>query len=234
MSVEALSAIATSPGAGFSMDEPAWRMLVYEQGGKVREPLALSILGGTAVFGDTSLSPRMSLHAGLAIVGLSDPEIARGLGVTEHTVGTHLGNVFHTLGVSNRSALADACFNIDNPVLTMRENAGAQQLDGLSYMDRTVALLVTSGASNRDIASRLDVRPATIGKRISRVSEKVGVTGRTALASLLVFAGQTGVEADPQAADALLTKRITRVLSNDKQRNGKLAVLRGRFSQNDD
>lgn len=53
------------------------------------------------------LTERQLQVARLAVRGLSDREIADRLGVSQHTVHTHLGNIFARLGISSRDELAD-------------------------------------------------------------------------------------------------------------------------------
>lgn len=54
----------------------------------------------------TPLSPRQTEILQLVAEGLSTADMARKLWVTEQTVKFHLGNIYRTLGVSNRTAAA--------------------------------------------------------------------------------------------------------------------------------
>jgi DNA-binding NarL/FixJ family response regulator len=42
----------------------------------------------------------------LAAKGMANKQIARSLGISEHTVKVHLGNVFRRIGVSDRTSAA--------------------------------------------------------------------------------------------------------------------------------
>jgi len=53
------------------------------------------------------LTPREREVAALAAEGLSNPEIARRLGIGEQTARTHVSNVLSKLGVSSRREVAE-------------------------------------------------------------------------------------------------------------------------------
>jgi DNA-binding NarL/FixJ family response regulator len=52
------------------------------------------------------LSPREQEILGLVAEGMLNKQIARRLGITEHTVKIHLGNAFRRIGVSDRTSAA--------------------------------------------------------------------------------------------------------------------------------
>lgn len=58
------------------------------------------------------LTPRQTQVLQLVGRGSSDKEIARRLGITEHTVGKHLEHIFTRLGVTTRTAAAAAAWKI--------------------------------------------------------------------------------------------------------------------------
>ena len=53
-----------------------------------------------------ALSPREREVLHLVTEGLANKQIARALGITERTVKAHLGNVFRTIGVADRTSAA--------------------------------------------------------------------------------------------------------------------------------
>ena len=53
-----------------------------------------------------ALSPREREVLQLVTEGLANKQIARALGITERTVKAHLGNVFRTIGVADRTSAA--------------------------------------------------------------------------------------------------------------------------------
>lgn len=65
----------------------------------------------------TGLSAREIEVLRLAAKGLANKQIARSLGITEHTVKIHLGNVFRRIGVSDRTSAA----------MWARDNLGADE-----------------------------------------------------------------------------------------------------------
>lgn len=54
--------------------------------------------------GEGALSPREREVLGHVAAGLTNPQIAEALGISQHTVGRHLENIFVKLGVSSRAA----------------------------------------------------------------------------------------------------------------------------------
>jgi DNA-binding NarL/FixJ family response regulator len=55
---------------------------------------------------DPQLSPREREILALVAEGMPNKQIARRLGITEHTVKIHLGNVFRRIGVGDRTSAA--------------------------------------------------------------------------------------------------------------------------------
>ncbi|MGE3164373.1 MAG: LuxR C-terminal-related transcriptional regulator [Planctomycetota bacterium] len=56
---------------------------------------------------------------------------------------------------------------------------------GLTEAERSVALLAAAGYSNKEIATRLDKSPTTVGVQLSSVYRKCSVEGRTQLARMV-------------------------------------------------
>jgi DNA-binding NarL/FixJ family response regulator len=50
---------------------------------------------------------------------------------------------------------------------------------GLTEREREVLALVAGGASNRQIASRLDISEHTVARHVSNIFDKLGVSSRT-------------------------------------------------------
>jgi DNA-binding CsgD family transcriptional regulator len=69
----------------------------------------------------------------------------------------------------------------------------------LSRREREVAALAMRGEGNRSIASHLGISPPTIGVVLSRVYRKLGVAGRTEMASLLLGYPRGGDAISPSA-----------------------------------
>jgi len=67
----------------------------------------------------------------------------------------------------------------------------------LTRRERQVALAVTRGLGNRDIARELGIATETVKHHLSNIYDKLGVRGRLALAVLVL---QGGVDGDTQAA----------------------------------
>jgi DNA-binding CsgD family transcriptional regulator len=69
------------------------------------------------------------------------------------------------------------------PILALRLSAAARRGEAdarLTSRERDVMRLVALGRSNKEIAGQLWLSPATVGKHLEHVYEKLGVTNRTA------------------------------------------------------
>jgi len=73
-------------------------------------PAARKWLWGHQPDGNLDLSAREWDVLALAAEGLSNPQIADKLAITENTVKFHLQNIFQKLGVSNRTEAAGVYF----------------------------------------------------------------------------------------------------------------------------
>jgi len=74
--------------------------------------------------------------------------------------------------------LRAACTEVQTPALTVH-------VGELSYRERQIAKLAASGVSSKEIAEQLFVSPRTVDNHLRRVYAKLGVRGRSQLASAL-------------------------------------------------
>ena len=91
--------------------EPADLVAGVRAAGRGEAPLdprvARALLpGGEFSHPEVTLSPRQQEVLGLVGRGMANKQIARALGITEHTVKVHLTSVFRQLGVSDRISAA--------------------------------------------------------------------------------------------------------------------------------
>jgi DNA-binding CsgD family transcriptional regulator len=81
-----------------------------------------------------------------------------------------------------------AVLDLLRPALALRLRTAGSRGDAqarLTSRERDIMGLVASGCSNKEIAARLWVSPATVGKHLEHVYEKLGVTNRTAAVAAL-------------------------------------------------
>lgn len=69
------------------------------------------------------------------------------------------------------------------------DGQGSSLLDELTPRERAVALQVASGASNKEVAQRLDVTPRTVKAHMGAIFDKLGVRDRLQLVLMLRQAG---------------------------------------------
>lgn len=72
------------------------------------------------------------------------------------------------------------------PVVTLPETAEARPPAALSPREREVAILVARGLSNRQIADQLSIAPATVGRHVATILNKLGFHSRTRVAAWAV------------------------------------------------
>ena len=65
--------------------------------------------------------------------------------------------------------------------------AAPARADTLSSREREVAILVTAGWSNKQIAHQLNVSEGTVRNHLYHIFRKVGVKNRTALAAAIIL-----------------------------------------------
>jgi DNA-binding NarL/FixJ family response regulator len=73
----------------------------------------------------------------------------------------------------------------DRPRPAAAVRTGDGPLAALSPREREVAALVADGQTNAQIAARLHLSESTVGKHVSRVLGKLGMSSRTGVAALL-------------------------------------------------
>lgn len=111
---------------------------------------------------------------------LAAPQMLRQLAV----VVTH-GGLW--LGAELMSRTAAAVARVVEPAAT----SDAASLDVLSPRERDVAMQVVGGASNKEIARRLDITPRTVKAHMGSIFEKLAVRDRLHLVLVLRRAGLT-------------------------------------------
>lgn len=81
-----------------------------------------------------------------------------------------------------------AVLDLLRPAVALRLRTAARDGsadDQLTGREREIMRLVASGCSNKEIAARLWISPATVGKHLEHVYEKLRVTNRTAAVAAL-------------------------------------------------
>lgn len=89
-----------------------------------------------------------------------------------------------TRGLLRHVAVADAGSAVDE-----RRSAARAALDGLSERERDVALAVSRGLANAQIAEELFMSPATVKSYVSRLLQRLGLDNRVQIALLAHDAG---------------------------------------------
>lgn len=117
-----------------------------------------------------------------ASTGMSNPELATRLFVTEQTIKFHLSNVYRKLGVSNRTAAANILKNVSEVDRLAEQDSS---LETLTRKERSVLTLMSQGKTNRQCADLLGVTDQTIKFHLNNTFEKLGVRNRTEAAKLV-------------------------------------------------
>jgi DNA-binding CsgD family transcriptional regulator len=71
---------------------------------------------------------------------------------------------------------------------------------GLARREREVLALLTEGHTNKEIAARIHVKPATVKKHLERMYEKLGVDTRTAAAAAAFRAAALNRASNPRSS----------------------------------
>lgn len=134
--------------------------------------------------------------AAWAARGHAEKVIAYELGLARGTVSALLSRAYDKLGVRTRAALVER-LAVPTKLERMRLDDGAEVLlfsapsaqhgvlGALSTTERAIASAAARGESNRAIAERRKVSPATVAKQLSSAYRKLGVGTRAELARLL-------------------------------------------------
>ena len=83
---------------------------------------------------------------------------------------------------------------------------GPAAASALTGQELAVAAAVARGASNREVADELFLSPRTVEYHLSNVYRKLGVHGRSALASTLSASGDVDLTGPPDAVRVSLGK----------------------------
>lgn len=116
---------------------------------------------------------------------LASPEMLRQVALVVSNGGLWLG-----AELMARTAAAVARLAVPEPL------AGPSPLCDLTPRERDVALAVAGGASNKEIARRLDITPRTVKAHMGAIFEKLGVRDRLQLVLTLRRAGAPIASAD--------------------------------------
>ena len=118
------------------------------------------------------LSAREQGIALLISEGRSNAQIASSEFLSEHTVRIHVSRVLHAFGVPTRVGVASA----------LGAASAAAGPEPLTVRQQQIVALITSGATNRSIAERLEVSESTVEKHVSAVMRRWEVTSRSGIA----------------------------------------------------
>ena len=136
-------------------------------------------LGPVPESGWAGLSERERQVAILVAEGYSNRIIARTLFLSERTVQSHVSRALAALGASSRASLP-------SKLARPRAETTADALPILTPRQREIVELISEGASNLAIASRLGISVKTVEKHVGEIFLRWGVSSRTGIASLVV------------------------------------------------
>ncbi len=120
----------------------------------------------------------------LVAAGLSNKETGEKLGLSEFSIKSHLARIFGRLGFGKREILAAhaaAQGLIDNP-------EGRARLKSLTERELEVASPVQFGATNAQIAKKLNLSEDTIKTHLKTAFRKLGIHSREQLAVIVAAA----------------------------------------------
>ena len=136
------------------------------------------------------LSKQQAAVAELVAKGETDKEIARTLGLSEHTVGSYLKGIYRRLGIHSRTALVrhwlarnrEAQRPPSGVRMTTAPTSGPLRKKQLSNRQAVVAELVAKGQTDKEIARSLGLSEHTVGSYLKEIYRRLGIHSRAALA----------------------------------------------------
>lgn len=143
------------------------------------------------------LTPREFDVLRLAALGSSNKEVASELGISASTVGTVVSDALKKLRLRSRAQIpsfwrattqrSSRLWLTGSMELHVFEDAAVEEkaLEKLTASEKSVARLVLSGASNKEIAERRGVMVRTVANQVASIFRKLGVTARAELGAKL-------------------------------------------------
>ncbi|MEZ4372286.1 MAG: LuxR C-terminal-related transcriptional regulator [Polyangiaceae bacterium] len=144
------------------------------------------------------LSPKEAAVCQLAAEGFTNTSIAYALGSKPSTISTQLKQALRKLRLQSRSDLVRTwtlltrrapdvvpLAGIDERLICVQGATLEKPLQALTTAEREVARLAASGLSNREIGMRRGVSYRTVANQLQRIFDKLGVSTRTALPSVI-------------------------------------------------
>lgn len=128
------------------------------------------------------LTPTQHVVARLAATGMRNHQIAQTLVVSPRTVESHMAAILDTLGVQGRVGLVAADAGATPP--------DAHTLARLTPRQRQVAIALSAGHTNAEIAADLGVTPKAVEGQVRRIFERLGVRSRAAVAAAVLRVGE--------------------------------------------
>lgn len=155
------------------------------------------------------LTPREREIGALIDEGLSNKRIAAKLGMRPSTVKNHVHHILEKLGVRRRGQAAAILRSNgalgEQPAPPQRtQAAGAPRL---TRREREVAQLIDQNLTNREIADRLGISPATVKNHVHHILAKLDVRRRGRAAALLRATPPAGLTTESEPASPISTAR---------------------------